>query len=122
MPQLTLDYSANIPQEVHQEIFLRLHQILNVAGNIHIDNCKSRSIRRENFFIGDGDPQNAFVHLEIRFLEGRSPELKQAIGKACLEVLEIIFKQSMETLKIQITVEVVDIIKASYFKYPTETQ
>ena len=122
MPQLTLDYSGNISQAIdHQEIFLRLHQVLNVIGSIQIENCKSRAIRREDYRIGNGDAQNAFVHLEVRFLEGRSVELKQAIGNGCLQVLETYFAITSEELSLQITVEIVDIVKTSYFKYPTGT-
>ncbi len=122
MPQLTLDYSNNITQYIEfQALFSQLHQVLNEVGNIIIENCKSRAIKRDEYFIGTGKIENAFIHLEIRFIEGRSGELKQKIGEACLQILENHLEISIRNLKLQITVEIVDIPKSSYFKYPSGT-
>ncbi|MEN8172365.1 MAG: 5-carboxymethyl-2-hydroxymuconate Delta-isomerase [Chloroflexota bacterium] len=122
MPHLTLEYTGNIKQEIDSEaVFSHLHQILATTGGIKIDNCKSRAVRMEDYFIARGGPAKAFVHLEIHFLEGRSEKIKQAIGKESLEVLKAYFASSIEKLDLQINVEITEIRRSAYHKFPSGT-
>ena len=122
MPQMTLEYTANIIQEIKaRELFSQIHHIFEEIGGIRIENCKSRAIRLDDYYIGKGKIENAFVHLEIRFIEGRSAELKGEIGQQSLAFLETYFAESISSLDLQITVEIIDIHKHGYFKYPKGT-
>jgi 5-carboxymethyl-2-hydroxymuconate isomerase len=122
MPHLTLEYSSNIEFKLnHQDLFAQLHRLLNEAGGIRIDNFKSRALMRENFLVGRGDIENAFVHLELRLLEGRSPEAKNEIGQGCLQLLKEFYAPSLANQALQITVEIADISKETYFKHPEGT-
>jgi len=122
MPQLTLEYTANVDQEiVVDDLFARLHQVLVDVGGLPIGNCKSRAVRLEDYYIAGGGPRNAFAHLTIRLLEGRSIELKQEIGRASLRVLGQYFAPSSANLDLQLTVELHDIERATYFKIPEGT-
>ncbi len=122
MPQISLEYTGNITQDIiAQDLFAPIHKILGDVAGIPIKNCKSRAIQLDDFFIADGEETNAFAHLEIRFIEGRSPEVKTTIGELCLEQLEAYFAESTSSLDLQITVEILDIHKPSYFKYPKGT-
>jgi len=119
MPQLKLEYTDNIIQDTDfDSLFLKIHQILFNTGGINIENCKSRAVKIQNYFIGQGDANNAFIHLQIQFLEGRSDSLKQAIGHQILNLLKEYYKASLENLNLQITVEITDIQKKTYFKIP----
>ncbi|MHA2250342.1 MAG: 5-carboxymethyl-2-hydroxymuconate Delta-isomerase [Candidatus Kariarchaeaceae archaeon] len=121
MPQICLEYSANIPViSNYKTIFKQVHYILNTEGNIKLNNCKSRLIRHADFYIGDGSSDHAFVHLEISLLEGRSNELKEKMGKDILGFLQDAISTE-NILKLQITVHFKDISKNSYFKYPSGT-
>jgi len=71
--------------------------------------------------VGFGDSHSAFVHLEIRFLEGRGLEVQQAVGEGALGILKDHFLSNREGLDLQITVDVQEIRKATYFKYPPGT-
>jgi len=78
MPQITLQYTANVDQEVNSmDLFSKVHQILSNAGGIKVENCKSRAFKLEDYYIGQGGSNNAFVHLDLAFLEGRSIVLKK---------------------------------------------
>ena len=122
MPHLRIEYSANVPPEGELEaLFARLHRILLEDGGIPIANCKSRARRCETFLVAEGGPAAAFVHLDLRFLEGRSPEVKRAIGEAALEALREFFPRSVAGVEVQVTVEIRDIARASYFKFPRGT-
>jgi 5-carboxymethyl-2-hydroxymuconate isomerase len=119
MPHLILEYSANISQEIQMhELGAALHQLLADTGGIRLENCKSRAVRREAYYIGQGETANAFVHLDIRFLEGRPLALKQEIGKRSLDILRTYFAPSLAELDLQITVQVQDIERHTFFKIP----
>lgn len=122
MPHLTLEYTANIQQEMDSaELFAGLHQILATTGGTSIENCKSRAIRLENFHISRGAASDAFVHLEIHFMGGRSPEVQHAIGEQSLAWLTSYFTPCIDRLATQITVEITEIQKPAYFKFPSGT-
>ena len=122
MPHLTLEYTSNIEQPPQfDELFARLHGVLAGVAAIPVGNCKSRAIRLEEYYVGDGLGRGAFVHLTVRFLAGRAPELKEQIGRRCLAVLEAAFAPSLGELDLQITVELQDIERPTYFKIPEGT-
>lgn len=118
MPQITLEYSANLPGEIaSEELLLALHRILRDVGGLRIGNCKSRVVPAARFLVGEGG--GAFVHLDVRFLEGRPPEVKRSLGEALLAALREAYGACGEGL--QITVEIGDIPRAAYFKHPPGT-
>ncbi len=122
MPHLTLYYTANLPAQTSFEPLLaQFHSILANVGGVKIGNCKSKALRIEEFFVADGTQNQAFVHLDLRLLEGRSPELKQDIGKHCLAAIKEAFSELVEHNQIQITVEIRDIARHSYFKIPADS-
>lgn len=122
MPQIVLEYSSNVLEQTgFAPLFVGIHEILHERAGIRLDNCKSRALRRDEFYIGDGHPSNAFVHLDIRFIEGRSEDVKQSVGTASLKRLKQFFEKSMARLDLQITVELGDIQRSSYFKFPEGT-
>jgi len=119
MPQVTLEYSRNIVREIDfQTLFDDLHKALADVGRIKIENCKSRAVAYDIFYVGQGEPGGAFVHLDVRFLEGRTPEMKQKIGEELLNILKRYYLPAPDGCDIQITVELNDIQRRSYFKHP----
>lgn len=122
MPHLVLEYSANVdcPPDL-PVLFRQLHEVLAETGGIRRDNCKSRARPADPFLVGSGSESDAFVHLDIRFLEGRPAEVKQALGQQALDLLLGWFQNSSDRLQLQITVEIQDIRRSSYFKYPAGT-
>ena len=121
MPHLTLEHTENIRPTVEFEaVFRRLHTVLADAG-IKLANCKSRAVERKNFYVGDGGGSSAFVHLDVRFMEGMADASKQEIGLGVLAVLQECFKEQPGIDDLQITVEVRDIERAAYFKFPAGT-
>lgn len=119
MPQLTLQYTANINQEIdYSNLFAKLHNILADVGGINIENCKSRALKLNNYYISQGEISNAFIHLDVRFLEGRSLPIKKEIGNQLLEALNSFYQKSLTELDLQFTVEISDIQRELYFKFP----
>jgi len=122
MPHLTLEYTANLEERAPDpDLLLSLHRLLESVAGIKIGNCKSRWRRLEEWLVGDGKGESAFVHLDLRFLEGRPLSVKQAVGAGAMELLRAHFAPASKGLDLQITVEVGDIRKATYFKDPPGT-
>ena len=122
MPHLTLEYTKNLETPADfSTLFGRLHDVLVEVGGIKRANCKSRTHPLDTYFVAGGEKPAGFVHLDVRFLEGRSDDLKQAIGERMLSVLEDQFEAPDQSHDFQITVEVSDILRGSYFKFPSAT-
>jgi len=113
MPHLTLEYSNNLVQKIDPHaLFAPLHQILADVAAIDINNCKSRAIRLDDYFVAAGKTDTPFVHLHIRFFGGRSLAIKQAIAQKSAAHLAAYFAQD----NAEITVEISDIQRESYAK------
>jgi len=122
MPHLILEYSKNVTLDADFTLLLsRLHSTLERIGGIRIENCKSRVYVAENFFIGSGGERNGFVHLDIRFLEGRPPEIKRQIGQEAKAILLEWCQPLNPAIDLQVTVEARDIDRSFYFKHPEGT-
>jgi 5-carboxymethyl-2-hydroxymuconate isomerase len=122
MPHLTLEYTKNLERNCPTpELFLKLHELLEVTAGIKIANCKSRWRKVDDWVVAEGRESSAFVHLDLRFLEGRPLELQQAMGQGALGILKAHFHPAPEEVDLQITVEVGEIRKATYFKDPPGT-
>ncbi|MFW9995814.1 MAG: 5-carboxymethyl-2-hydroxymuconate Delta-isomerase [Candidatus Odinarchaeota archaeon] len=122
MPQIILEYSSNIKENVDfRKLFSDIHHIIETTGGVKIENCKSRAKCQDDYFIGTGKTDSAFIHLEIQWIEGRTEEVKTQLGRDLLNLLKGNYISSLETLGIQITVHLIDIAKNSYFKYPGGT-
>ena len=118
MPHLTLEYTTGLGTAIEFDLlFARIHGVLAEVGGIKKRNCKSRAVERDRFYVGDGD-ENGFVHLDVRFLEGRSKQLKQEIGRELLAVLLDHYVAVSEAAAPQVTVEISDIVRDAYFKFP----
>lgn len=117
MPQLRLEYSSNVKESVNPaDLFSPCHQILVDIANANLFYCQGRAIARDQYHVGDGSKDNAFVYLEIKLLEGRSEAVRHEVGKQILKVLERYFARSFKELNMQIGIHVTEISKAHYFK------
>ncbi|MCZ6706188.1 MAG: isomerase, partial [Bacteroidetes bacterium] len=85
MPHLTLEYSGNVTDLPDiNDVFGEIHRVLQKTAGIKIANCKSRARVADEYLIADGGPAHAFVHLDVRILDGRSVELKKELGNRLL--------------------------------------
>jgi len=124
MPHLRIDYSANLITAPNwNALFAELHGVLKQQAAIDTANCKSRAYRAEHFLVGEAEATaaasthaEAFVHLELQLLEGRSAELLDDIGRALLSCLERGCHVAADTQALQLTVHIGELGRARYFK------
>ena len=122
MPHTTIEYSGNLGDQLDMaDLLARFHQVLTEVGGIDLTNCKSRVVALDTYLIGNGDERYAFVHADVRFLEGRPPGVKRAIGAGLLRVLQECFRSDAERFDIQLTVEIGEMRREAYFKLPEGT-
>jgi len=118
VPHLVLEYSANVTQEVDWSgLFSRLHRAVADAG-APLGGCKSRAVCHEAYHVADGQAGSAFVHLTLGLLAGRTDEVKAALTGRCLQLLVEEYRPSLESLDVQISVELRDLHRESYQKEP----
>jgi len=121
MPQITLEYTSNINDPGNfKSAIISIHKILESQFNLNINNCKTRIRRIEDFLIGNGEQTKKFIHLEVKFLEGRPQELISSLGDLLLDILCNYKSLPQKNPELDITVHIIDIERARYFKFMTE--
>jgi 5-carboxymethyl-2-hydroxymuconate isomerase len=103
------------------ELFARIHAVLADVGAIKKANCKSRALELDRFYVGDGTGTAGFIHLDVRFLEGRTETVKHEIGTRLVAILQDCYPSPPNSAELQITVEIRDIQRSTYFKIPAGT-
>ncbi|MCB1775089.1 MAG: 5-carboxymethyl-2-hydroxymuconate Delta-isomerase [Gammaproteobacteria bacterium] len=122
MPHLTLEFSSNVRSDGDlTALFAGLHDVLEHTGGVRRANCKSRARVANEFLVGSGSSRDAFVHLDIRLLDGRTLDVRQRISQQARDLLTAWFEPSMQSLDLQVTVEVREIDRRFYSKYPEGT-
>jgi 5-carboxymethyl-2-hydroxymuconate isomerase len=107
MPHVIVEYSANIEAEVLPEDLLDdIHRAALASGIAEPVAVRTRLKRREHYRVGDGAPENAFVHIDIRARKGRPLEQKkhavQTIYDQANKTLEPVFRARPLALTVEI--------------------
>lgn len=110
MPHVIVEYSANIEAEVPpQRLVEELHQAAIASGIAEPVAVRTRLMRREHYRVGDGSPQNAFVHIDIRARKGRTLEQKKAAVQALYDQANKTLEPSFRARPLALTVEIHEI-------------
>ena len=107
MPHVIVEYSANIEAELPPARLVEdIHQAAMASGIAEPVAIRTRLMRREHYRVGDGSPENAFVHIDIRARKGRPLEQKKAAVQAIYDqankTLEPVFKARPLALTVEI--------------------
>lgn len=105
MPHLTLEYSQNLDFDV-QPLLARLHSELVATGAIKLKGIKSRAVSRSQYRIADGNPDYAFVHVNLLIREGRPVEIQQEIAQRVMAVLKQTFGARFEKSYLSLSVDI----------------
>lgn len=117
MPQMFVDYSANIQNLDTKKLLLGLNQALFDTGLVgHEFDIKSRIQAVSNYLIGFGDNNQAFIFVRLQGLSGRTDEQKNKMSDALSDYLQSFDAYLAEGLEVQLCVELVEMPKAFYRK------
>lgn len=116
MPHLVLEYSDNVIEKNNfSQLFQQCHQILADMLPTDLMNCKSRAIECPVYYVADGKPDNAFVHLSLKIMAGRTDETLRKLGDQLMETVMEHFAESLKKKRLQISLEISSLDK-NYFK------
>ncbi len=116
MPQIEIEYSANLGAVFDgRRLAGAVHAALVEHAAAELPNCKTRLTELANYLIGDGAPERAMVHVDLRILPGRNDEQKRQLGEAVLGALGAAVAGA-SALELQLTVEVRELDGANYHK------
>ncbi|CAL9632285.1 5-carboxymethyl-2-hydroxymuconate Delta-isomerase [Streptomyces sp. NPDC057375] len=121
MPHLVLEYSANVREDMDTAaLFGKLHTALVVAGGFRLQDFKSRAVRMNRYFIGDGSHEQSFVNLDVRTFGGKSTEARTAISEAALAVLAEAFATTLRETACDISVQVTELDRPTFARTRSE--
>lgn len=107
MPQMIVEYSDNIDQLDHQDLMLKLNHALFDTGLVdHPFNIKTRIRANQDFLIGFGDNNQAYIHVRLGMMTGRTLEQRQFISAQLLECLKNFENYQAVHLEVQLCVEI----------------
>ena len=93
MPHVIVEYSASIEAEITpQRLVEEIHTAAITSGIAEPVAVRTRLVRRDDYRVGDGSPENAFVHIDIRARKGRTLEQKK-------HAVQTIYDQANKTLE-----------------------
>lgn len=115
MPHLLLEYSDNILESNFDQLFQHCHTLMVNQLPTQLESCKSRALKHDVYYLGDGAPNNAFVSVHIKILSGRNADLLQKMSLDLMKILKNHFSVSLEKLNCQVTLEISE-IGNFYFK------
>ncbi|MGV9503508.1 5-carboxymethyl-2-hydroxymuconate Delta-isomerase [Streptomyces sp. NPDC003642] len=116
MPQITVDYSADLADGFDRPGFAKaLHEATVEIAAARPPACKTRFRRTEDIVVGPDAEGHAHVHVHIALLAGRTDETKARLTQAALELLRTHLKPAAG-LALHASAEVRD-LDPSYAKY-----
>jgi len=92
-----------------------LNRALDDVGEFVSEDIKSRARALETFVVGVSGREEAFIHVELAIMAGRSAELKSDVLQRLLAVVRG-HLVALTHLRMQITVRIVDIDEHGYAK------
>ncbi|MDF3838125.1 5-carboxymethyl-2-hydroxymuconate isomerase [Cupriavidus basilensis] len=117
MPHLTIEITENTRLACSQEELLdEANAALLASGQFGEADIKSRCITLTSFRQGTEARERAFVHARLSILDGRELAVRQALGKAICEVIAEAVRPGGAEDNVQVSVEVVEMERASYAK------
>ena len=115
MPHLTLEYTRNLKALDPLVTLQRLNAALLASGQFAADDIKSRAIALDHWQVGVTGAEQAFAHVKIALLAGRTPEVRRALADAVLAALRPCCT-APAGIALQCCVETQEIDRASYAK------
>ncbi|MBB3213897.1 5-carboxymethyl-2-hydroxymuconate isomerase [Herbaspirillum sp. Sphag1AN] len=117
MPHVTLEYTDNLISLDTRKILLKLNTALAASGHFEEEDIKSRSIKLDDYVVGTSAEQKTrgFLNVRLAILSGRTDSVKKQLSEIAIAEARD-FCQGYPGMRIQLSVEVVDIDRSAYSK------
>jgi 5-carboxymethyl-2-hydroxymuconate isomerase len=118
MPHLIIEYSANLEADLDLPLLATtIHEAALATGVFPIGGCRTRVARRDVYVIGDGHPDNCFIHVQARIGTGRTPEVRQKAAELIFDRLKTMTAAIFKARPIGLTFEIVEIDPVGSLKH-----
>lgn len=115
MPQNRLTCTQSVFSAVDLKAPLAaIHADLVALAGAALQDCKTQVRVADSVMVGNGSGPQDVLHLDIGLLTGRPPEVLTAIGSAAVTHLRAALPGSLSA--VQVSVRVVEMDRATYFK------
>jgi len=109
MPTIHFEYTDNLKIADGLKPFLKeVHHLLVETIKTDLPTCRSLIARFDDYVVGDGNPDNAFIQLTIKMLPGRSNDIKHKLGNILLGKIQKTFEEEINRLTTQVRVYLQD--------------
>jgi 5-carboxymethyl-2-hydroxymuconate isomerase len=89
MPHLTIEYSANLAEDVDMAAFcVEMRDAMLATGIFPLAGIRVRAFPCHVYVIADGDPRYAYLNLICRIGAGRDPDTRLAAAEAIYAAAE----------------------------------
>src|SRR5690625_2233193 len=113
MPHLIVYYSSNMAPYIDMLDLLRaLHRAADATGLFAPHTIRTRALCAQDFVVGQGTPDDAFVHIDVRIRPGRTESEQKNLLQTLNETLDPYLGQAYQHLRIGISLEI-DVINVS---------
>ncbi len=117
MPHFVIEYSANLEPDVDlRAVVDAVHRTAVESGLFKVGGIRVRTLRHDLYKVGDGNPENAFLHVRVAILEGRSVENRERLGNAAIAAVDAELAKAHKKRGIALSVEVGEIDHNMSFK------
>ncbi|MEM8562473.1 MAG: 5-carboxymethyl-2-hydroxymuconate isomerase [Pseudomonadota bacterium] len=121
MAHFIYEYSANLtPDELDLSgLMAKMHEQASASGIFPLKGLRSRAIRCDDFRVGDGNPDNAFINLSMKVGRGRDENTRLTVGRQLFEVLLSHFDELQRRRAIAISFEMRELEEHVKFNHNT---
>ncbi len=118
MPHVIIEYSANLDGDLAMPaLAASLHRAALETGVFPIGGCRTRLARREHYVIGDGHPDNRFIHVQARIGAGRPADVRQRAAEQIFAALKRETAAVFASRPLGLTLEIVEIDPVGALKH-----
>jgi len=116
MPHLYIEYTNNLHGIREEALMNAINQAVCSHPTIADEaDVKARIAKLSNYCIGLNSQGRAFAHVELRLVAGRTAQVKKELSDRIAAALQAQIPPQIP-LDVQLSVEIVDMDKPSYFK------
>jgi 5-carboxymethyl-2-hydroxymuconate isomerase len=117
MPHLVIELTENTRLTCsHEELLDEANAVLLASGQFQEPAIKSRCVTLDAYRLGVEPGERAFVHATLSILDGRDLAVRKALGEAVCEVIAEAVRPGADGGTVDVTVEVVEMERASFAK------
>jgi 5-carboxymethyl-2-hydroxymuconate isomerase len=120
MPHITVEYSKNLEKSIDILQLIRVvHDAIIATDSFTISNIRTRGVPCSDYYIADGNPDNAFLAIVGRIAPGRPQQVRHDLGNAIYSKIKSHLNDTFNSIPLSLTVELQEIDQTAAFKHST---